>query len=116
MRILLPIPSFDDGFTVGWVMGFEGPDAIAAERTTWDRRFRWQVSVAACEFVRDENDAGVLTAAVERALGRVPGVREIVHEDREIWLVAGWASGLGLLLAADRAVRRNRDLILAALS
>lgn len=89
----------------------EGADddviAVLADRQEWP----WSVFVAVAEFVREEPLETELAEAVAEALGAVPGVTDVVHEDREVWVVDGTPRGSDLVVAVDRELDRLGDRI-----
>ena len=65
----------------------------------WD----WQLYLEAAEFVRDDPLESELRAAVDAAARSVPGVAEVVEEDREVWLIRG-GDAAEVLAAVSRAL------------
>ena len=62
----------------------------------------WQVVVSAMEFVREDPLEAEIRGALAEALRRVPGVSEVIEEDREVWVVVGPTSGQPIAqVAAD---------------
>ena len=89
----------------------EGSDddviAVLTDRQEWP----WSVFVAVAEFVREEPLETELAEAVAEALGTVPGVTDVVHEDREVWVVDGTPRGSDLVAAVDRELEPAGQLV-----
>ena len=64
----------------------------------------WRITVNAAEFVRKDPLESRLQNAIESALKKVNGVKRVAHEDREVWLVQGEASGDELVRSCSAAV------------
>ena len=77
-----------------------GVSAARLKRAKWN----WQISISAAEFVRKDPLASRLQNAVMSALKKVKGVKSVVREDTEVWLVEGEASGEELVRACSGAV------------
>jgi len=60
----------------------------------------WQVTVWVAEFLRDDPLEDEMRQGMDKALNAVPGVTEVIEEDREIWAVSGTPSGEALARAA----------------
>ena len=75
----------------------------------------FQVIVNAAEFVREQPLEGRLRAAVAAGLTRVPGVKDVFEEDREVWIVEGRPSGEDLARAAAEAIGTLADELRAHL-
>lgn len=80
-------------------------------RSVWAVRVRnqpewpWSVSVSVAEFLREEPLQSEFIDAVSAGLQSVRGVRKVVQEDREVWLVSGrLISGKKLVIAVDKAL------------
>jgi len=80
--------------------GVLGVSAARLKRAKWN----WQISISAAEFVRKDPLASRLQNAVMSALKKVKGVKSVVREDTEVWLVEGEASGEELVRACSGAV------------
>jgi hypothetical protein len=99
-----------------WVRETDEQDlrGVNALRMTGEQRWPWQVGVWAASFVREEPLEGDLRAGVDAALRAVPGVTDVVEQDREVWRVAGTPSGRDLVEAVgavvDELVARTRAL------
>lgn len=95
----------DDGRVTSWVTGLDSdmagvgvyyrhpvwtwPNSVDAGHHRYNRKWRWSVSVAATEGARDDVVQPALNAAVEAAIRSFPRVKDVYHEDREVWLVSG---------------------------
>ena len=66
--------------------------------------WKWQVCVAVAEFVRDEPLESNFSNRITLALGRVKGVKEVIREDREVWLVDGEPDGEELVREVSAAL------------
>lgn len=104
MRLPFPVTSDVSPLALSWMFAPDDADGVFVERL--DGEPGWQVSLAVAEAIRDVVDEEALAADVKVHLQRVPLVREVIHEDREVWIVEGRASGLLLLFAALGVTRR----------
>lgn len=109
----------DDGRVTSWSTGIdrdmEGvevsyrhpvwtwPNAVDAGYHRHNRKWRWCVSVAATEGARDDVIQPALNASVEAAIRSFPQVREVYHQDREVWLVSGQFDGEEMVRAVSAA-------------
>jgi hypothetical protein len=90
-----------------WVVGL-GDDLRLVEAYrhkpgSFPEEWPWGVVLGIAEFARtDELERG-LFGDVSAAIAAVPGVTEVVQEDREVWLVAGTPEGRDLVIAAATA-------------
>lgn len=75
-------------------------------RKTPEPDWPWRFTFAALEFVRSEPLESDLRGALWTALEQVPGVTDVVSEDREVVLVAGSPAGLALITAATQVIDR----------
>ena len=91
-----------------WVRETDDDDVrgVGALQREADGRWNWQVGVSVAEFLREEPLEGEMRVAVERAIRSVPGVAEVVEEDREVWILSGNPSGEDLVRAVGEAVDR----------
>jgi len=90
----------DDELVEGWQRLTDEPDLRAVEAyRAQHERWPWQVTVAVAEFIREDPLETELRDGVVAALGSVPGVEGVHHEDREVWLVAGAPDGRALVAA-----------------
>jgi hypothetical protein len=76
---------------------------VSASRTA-QPKWKWQVFVAAAEFVREEPLESTLVERITSALKKVEGVKAVAHEDREVWIIEGDPSGEALVRAASTAL------------
>ncbi len=60
----------------------------------------WRVVIALAEWVREEPQESLLCDGMAAALGRVPGVTKVWHEDTEQWVAEGDVAGSALVVAA----------------
>lgn len=109
----------DDGRVTSWVTGMdremEGvgvsyihpvwtwPNSADADYHRHNRKWRWSVFVAATEGARDDVVQPALNAAVEGAIRSFPGVKDVHHEDREVWRVSGRIDGEKMVRAVSAA-------------
>jgi hypothetical protein len=64
----------------------------------------WTVFVSVMEFIREQPLEGELERSLTEALSSVPGVNEVLRDDREVWIVSGSPSGPDLARAAAAVV------------
>ena len=62
--------------------------------------------MSVAEYLRDEPLDVELEISVDRALRSVPGVSDVHHEDREVWIVRGEPSGEAVVHAVSGALDR----------
>ena len=77
-----------------------GISASKINRANW----QWQVFVSVAEFVREDPLESILNRELETALREVRGVEEVVHEDQEVWIIAGDPNGEALVRSAAGVV------------
>ena len=78
---------------------------VTAARVRNQPEWPWSVSVGVAEFLREEPLQSDFADAVSAGLKSVRGVRKVVQEDREVWLVSGrLISGKKLVIAVDKAL------------
>ena len=76
---------------------------VSVSRTSHPE-WKWQVCVTVAEFVREEPLESSLVRHITSAMKNVDGVRAVAHEDREVWLIKGDASGEALVRAVSSAL------------
>ena len=88
------------------VMSIEGPDLRGVSVTDYelDGQVVFSVFVSAAEFLRGDTLERELDHQIQTALRSVPGVVDVTHEDREVWLVFGDPDEGALVEAASAAV------------
>ena len=64
----------------------------------WDE-FAWQVYFAAPCLIREDPFALEMERCLNQALGKVPGVKKVMREDTEKWIVDGSPDGVELVKA-----------------
>ena len=84
----------------------------------WDQSpYPWSVDFGAAAFIREEPYAGILEGVLTRALKQLPGVKEVIREDTEKWMVDGDTTGEELVrvgsVAVDKFLLKYRDKWLA---
>lgn len=77
-----------------------GVSAVRSKRAKWN----WQVTVSAAEFARKAPLEARLQEGILSALKKVKGVKAVAHEDTEVWVVDGEASGEDLVRAGAAVV------------
>ena len=77
-----------------------GIDATRSKRGLW----KWNISIYAAEFVREDALANRLDKAVTSAIRSVLGVKLVAHEDREVWILQGDPKGDDLVRACAVAI------------
>lgn len=77
-----------------------GVDLVRRGSDPWP----WTVFVSVMEFIREEPLEGQLERGLTEALSSVPGVNEVLRDDREVWIVSGSPSGPDLVRAAAAVV------------
>ena len=95
----------DDEILEEWVrvtdsLDLLGVDAVKIDLPEWP----WQVSLYVAEFVREESLERKMDSMLVTALKNLPGVLEVVREDREVWLVNGNIGGEALVRACAQVV------------
>jgi hypothetical protein len=107
------VPVKDSELAEEWVRRTNEPDvrAVGASKYREPREWPWQVHIWAAEFVRTNPLEREMRSAITAALAAVPGVKKVVQEDREKWIVAGDPSGEALVRAAARAIDRLQEKI-----
>lgn len=99
---IVQLPDDEVDGAEGWIRETDDPDVRNVEATRTE--LEWQVTVWVAEFLREEPLEGELRRGINIALSTVPGVLEVVQEDREVWAVTGQPSGRELVAAAARVV------------
>ena len=97
----------DDELLEHWVRACADiePSAQAVSAHRWDGpEFAWSVSFDLGEFVTDPEDSHALHQTVVQALIKVPGVKEVGREDKEVWAVDGDPSGPDIIRAGAVAI------------
>ncbi|MGE0712351.1 MAG: hypothetical protein AB7N76_01615 [Planctomycetota bacterium] len=98
-----------------WATGIDEVRGVDALKIPGNEGWAWHVTLAVAEFVREEPLQSELFGAVTLALRAVPGVQEVEHMDREVWIVDGDPAGESLVRAAahvlDRFADRTRPLL-----
>jgi hypothetical protein len=69
-----------------------------------DQKWKWRVFVAVAEFVREEPLESELWDRITVSLSTVKGVKSVVHEDREVWIIEGDVNGKVLVSSASSAL------------
>jgi hypothetical protein len=77
-----------------------GIGAARRKNSEWN----WQIFVSAAEFVRKDPLASRLDTAITSALKKLKGVKAVVREDTEVWLVKGEVGGEELVRAGSTAL------------
>lgn len=99
---IVQLPDDEVDGAEGWIRETDDPDIRNVEATRTE--LEWQVTVWVAEFLREEPLEGELHRGINIALSAVPGVSEVIEEDREIWAVTGQPSGRELVEVAARVV------------
>lgn len=88
-----------------WERAVDDPDLRGVDVQRMDHPdWTWEVFVSVAEFLREGPLEHELRTGVDAALRAVPGVTEVVEEDRELWLVRGDAAGPALVAAVGVVV------------
>lgn len=112
------VDSGDDEVAEAWTRDCDDPDVRGVEVLRWSRggRWPWQVEVHAAEFVGVEPFESEFRGRIEDAIRSVPGVTDVVEEDREVWLADGNPVGAQLIAAVAAAVDAIAEQIAAAIA
>lgn len=101
-KITKQVERFDGEKTISWVVDEEDEvRAVHVIRSDDDEEWPWQIEVGAGEFVRTEPLETELIEAVDAAIRGVRGVTDVIHEDREVWMIAGRPRGRALARAVS---------------
>src|SRR5207302_812263 len=100
----------DDELAEAWERVTPEPDILGVEASRIaNAAWPWQVSIYVAEFVRDDPLETDLRLAIGNALRGVPGVTNVMEEDREVWVLSGDPSGRALIESAGAALDRLAD-------
>lgn len=99
-------PESDEEAAELWVVGEDESRQVLAGRYPDQEEWPWEVYFAVAEFIREEPLESELNGAIHLALSAVRGVRDVVHEDREKWLVSGRPRGKALVTAGAQVLDR----------
>lgn len=101
----------DDQLAEEWIRKTHQDDIQGVGASRWKEGgdWPWQVEIWVAEFLREEPLQSELFEGVGEALRGVAGVTDVVHEDRETWVVAGTPRGEDLVRAGAGVVDRLAD-------
>ena len=96
----------DSSIARSWLRWTDDPDVRGVEvsllKSSGD--WPWQIGVVAAEFVREEPFESVFRQRIDAAIRLVTGVRDVVEEDREVWLASGQPDGVELTRSVGNAI------------
>ena len=97
----------DDEVSQFWANNLDDElKSVVALRLRDENEWPWRIELAVAEFLREEPLESEYAAAVTASLRAVRGVKEVEHEDREVWVVAGRARGRALVSAVSDVLER----------
>ena len=74
----------------------------------------WQVFINVAEFIREEPLESKLYQRITESLTGIDGVVEVIHEDREVWLVRGDVTGEALVRSSSTALNELHEELATA--
>lgn len=96
----------DEEFDQSWTRLTDEPEVrgVNAERWRDEDTWPWQVTVWAMEFVREDPLETEIREKVAAAIRAVPGVRAVMEEDLEVWVIKGDPDGGALVNAVAKVI------------
>jgi hypothetical protein len=95
----------DDGQEEEWTRVTDDNDILGVGATrSADSDWPWQVFISVAEFIRENPLESILVQAITRCLRVTPGVTDVIHDDRETWVLRGDISGESLIVACGNAL------------
>lgn len=102
--IVKQLPPMDGEILEEWIRETQEEDILGVGAARSDDEWPWQVTIYVAEFVRKEPLESKLHQSILSAIKTVPGVTDVEHEDREIWIAKGNPKGEDLVRACAKVV------------
>jgi hypothetical protein len=109
------IKPMDSSILEEWTRVTDNEDVLGASASkSAENKSEWQVFINVAEFVREEPLESKLHQRITDSLRSIDGVVEVIHEDREVWLVRGNVSGESLVRSSATVLNELHKELAAA--
>lgn len=111
------IEPMDSSIAEEWTRVTDNEDVLGVSASkSSESNGDWQVFINVAEFVREEPLESRLYQRITDALTSIGGVVEVVHEDREVWLVRGDVTGEALVRSSAVALNELHEELETAIN
>jgi len=109
------IEPMDSSILEEWTRVTDNEDVlgVSASKST-ESNGEWQVFINVAEFIREEPLESKLYKRITESLTKIDGVVEVIHEDREVWLVRGDVTGEKLVRSSSAALNELHEELATA--
>ena len=109
------IEPMDSSILEEWTRVTDNEDVLGVSASkSAESNGEWQVFINVAEFVREEPLESKLYQHITDSLSGIDGVVEVIHEDREVWLVRGDVTGEALVRSSSAALNELHEELATA--
>lgn len=102
------IDPMDDAIIEEWTRVIKNEDILGVSASKYADG-DWHVFINVAEFIREEPLESKLHQRITDSLAGIDGVVEVIHEDREVWLVRGDVTGEALVRSSSAALNELHE-------